>query len=76
VVPQSSAKDQFYGTVNHINMNTFCAAQRASKILKKKMFMLGLDARINSINFLLFMEKIMFKSYLLKSNDLSPKKNL
>jgi hypothetical protein len=36
VVPQSSAKYQFYFTVYYITLNPKCLAQRASKNLKKK----------------------------------------
>jgi hypothetical protein len=34
-VPQSGAKEQFYGSVYRIALNSNCEAQRASRILKK-----------------------------------------
>ncbi len=49
VFPQSGAKDQFYCTVYYITLNSTCKAQGVSKNLKKKLWEIKLEARINAL---------------------------
>ncbi len=67
MVPQLGAKDQFYGIIYYITLNSNCEAQRASKNLKKIV-----EDRIRSQNkgigdlrviFVLFKEKIGSKGH-------------